>query len=322
MDRRVVQLMAAQGGALGAAQAFTAGASCEDLESWCRGGALTRVRRGAYVETSRYARAHPDEQYRLRVMAVLLSRGGRDPASHHAALALFRLPLWLVDLGRIDVVAPVSKQSGRAGVIVHPGRHAPSGGAEELGFEDVEGVRAVTVACALVQTAASSGVEAGVVAADAALARRLCSLDDLAAQLVATPVVRAHRRARQMTELVDPGSESVGETRTRLILVSAGMPVRSQVKVVDRGAVARVDLLVGERVVVEFDGAVKYADDRTGRVLFDEKRREDRLRELGFEVVRVTWADLAHPERLLQRVRVALARAGRRFPAESRQSGA
>ncbi|MEO8829682.1 type IV toxin-antitoxin system AbiEi family antitoxin domain-containing protein [Lapillicoccus sp.] len=303
MDRRLVQLMAAHGGALGAAQAFAAGASCEDIESWCRSGGLTRVRRGAYVDTSRYACAHPDEQYRLRVMAVLLSRGGLDPAGHHAALALHRLPLWLVDLDRIDVMARVSKQSGRAGVVVHPSRDAPS--------DDVEAVRAVTVACALVQTAASSGVEAGVVAADAALARRLCSPDDLAAQLAATPVVRAHRRARQMTELVDPRSESVGETRTRLLLVSAGMPVRSQVKVVDRGAVlARVDLLVGERVVVEFDGAVKYADDRTGRVLFDEKRREDRLRELGFEVVRVTWADLAYPERLLQRVRVALVRVG------------
>jgi hypothetical protein len=37
--------------------------------------------------------------------------------------------------------------------------------------------------------------------------------------------------------------------------------------------VARVDLLVGDRVVVEFDGAVKYAGDASGRALFEEKRR-------------------------------------------------
>jgi len=117
-----------------------------------------------------------------------------------------------------------------------------------------------------------------------------------------------------MMALVDPRSESVGESRTRLVLVAAGLEVRSQVKVVDRGAIlARVDLLVAGRVVVEFDGAVKYADDASGRTLYTEKKREDRLRELGFEVVRVTWADLAHPEVVLQRVRAALVRAATRF---------
>ncbi|HEY7989384.1 MAG TPA: hypothetical protein VIE19_09205 [Lapillicoccus sp.] len=75
---------------------------------------------------------------------------------------------------------------------------------------------------------------------------------------------------------------------------------------------ARVDLLVGERVVVEFDGAVKYSGDASGRVLFAEKRREDRLRDLGFEVVRVTWSDLAQPERVLARVRSAMSRASSR----------
>ena len=75
---------------------------------------------------------------------------------------------------------------------------------------------------------------------------------------------------------------------------------------------ARVDLLVGEGIVVEFDGAVKYAGGASGRALSEEKRREDPLRELGFEVVRVTWADLDHPDWVLARVRAALARADRR----------
>ncbi len=56
-------------------------------------------------------------------------------------------------------------------------------------------------------------------------------------------------------------------------------------------------------MVIEFDGRVKYgrgADEvdpfghrRAGRdVLWQEKRREDTLRELGYEVVRVVWSDL------------------------------
>jgi len=44
-------------------------------------------------------------------------------------------------------------------------------------------------------------------------------------------------------------------------------------------------------------------------VLWQEKRREDRLRALGLEVVRIVWADLYRPEALAARVRQAFARA-------------
>jgi acyl dehydratase len=46
--------------------------------------------------------------------------------------------------------------------------------------------------------------------------------------------------------------------------------------------VGRVDLLVGARVVVEFDRAVKYGGAEWRAALIAEKRREDALRVLGF----------------------------------------
>ena len=61
---------------------------------------------------------------------------------------------------------------------------------------------------------------------------------------------------------------------------------------------ARVDLLVGDRVVVEFDGLVKYEGAEGRAALAAEKRREDWLRSLGYEVVRLTWADLDRPRRV------------------------
>ena len=70
---------------------------------------------------------------------------------------------------------------------------------------------------------------------------------------------------------------------------------------------ARVDFLVGGHVIVEFDGAVKYKTG-DGAVLFQEKQREDRLRELGFEVVRVIWSELDRPAEVIGRVQAALAR--------------
>jgi very-short-patch-repair endonuclease len=58
-----------------------------------------------------------------------------------------------------------------------------------------------------------------------------------------------------------------------------------------------------ERILLEFDGKGKYLrgmspGEDPGEVVWREKRREDRLRALGWIVVRVVWADLMHPERL------------------------
>jgi hypothetical protein len=48
------------------------------------------------------------------------------------------------------------------------------------------------------------------------------------------------------------------------------------------GRLFRADFrVVGTRVLVEFDGAVKYADGRRA-TLFEEKRREDALRREGW----------------------------------------
>lgn len=77
------------------------------------------------------------------------------------------------------------------------------------------------------------------------------------------------------------------------------------------GFIRRVDaVLWDEHVVLEVDGKVKH-DSR--EVLWRENRREDRLREAGWEVVRLTWDDLLHhPERTAARIRAACARAAAR----------
>jgi very-short-patch-repair endonuclease len=97
-----------------------------------------------------------------------------------------------------------------------------------------------------------------------------------------------------------------------------GIAATPQVAITRANAV--VDFLLDEApVVIEFDGRVKYgreADepDPFGRrrsreqVVWEEKRREDRLRELGYEVVRVTWSDLDSPRELATRIRRAIER--------------
>nr|WP_255427513.1 DUF559 domain-containing protein [Yimella sp. cx-51] len=60
----------------------------------------------------------------------------------------------------------------------------------------------------------------------------------------------------------------------------------------------RVDFLVDERTVVEFDGAVKYGGANGRQALVSEKEREDALRRAGYAVIRIVWADLHSLPRL------------------------
>jgi hypothetical protein len=73
---------------------------------------------------------------------------------------------------------------------------------------------------------------------------------------------------------------------------------------------AFVDFYFGPpyNTVVEFDGRQKYGSDNVDVVL-REKWREDAIRELGHQFVRVVWTDLKTPARTAARIRQAFARA-------------
>ena len=295
MDQVIVGTLGDQRGAISGDQLARLGATAAGRRSALRSGQLMRVRRGAFVDGRRFRAAAPSERYAMTVRAVLLTRPG-DAAWRHAALALHGMPLWHVDLARVDVLSDVVAATGASGVLVHPRSGRAVG--------RVDGLPVARLADAIVATAASSGLVAGVVAADAAVHHGLLTPTELKRAASEGPPVRGCRRVAQLFDFVDGGAESPGESVVRMILALAGLPVRTQVSILDEeGAfVARVDVLVGGRVVVEFDGAVKYADG-DGRAVIAEKVREDRLRSLGYAVVRATWADLRHPERLVRRVR-------------------
>ncbi|MGB8385179.1 MAG: hypothetical protein WCG47_28725 [Dermatophilaceae bacterium] len=133
----------------------------------------------------------------------------------------------------------------------------------------------VPVADAVVQATGTSGLKTGLVAADAALHLGRCTVESLheAVARVSTPM--SSTALAKLVDLVEPLAESPGESLTRMVLRTAGLPVRSQVRISDgHGRLARVDFLVGDKVVVEFDGQVKYTG-AGGDELFREKRRED-----------------------------------------------
>jgi very-short-patch-repair endonuclease len=304
MDRRLLTLAVAQDGVFSIGEAATVGVTGNDLTRMVRGGELVRFRRGAYALADVLAGADLAGRYRLRVLAVMRTRPRTDRASHHSSLALLGVAFTGVPL---DTVFAESRTSGRRST--NGLRLGAPTAAVGLRAGDV---RLVGAGVACVQVADGFGFEAGLCAMDSALHRRRCTLDELR---LAVEQLHPRRRASALLAIgaTDPLAESVGETRTRIILRDAGFSVRSQVVIQDGSRfLGRVDLLVDDCVVVEFDGRVKYEGVSGRAALTAEKERESRISRLGYEVVRVVWAELSDPAALVRRVmdarRVATAR--------------
>lgn len=296
VNERLATIAAAQSGVLGVDDAARVGVGTDELTTLVRRGALVRVRRGAYVLAPLYLAALPSERYVLRVKAVMRSRP-TDRASHQSALAL----LGIDRFGVRDVVSlespDLSRSRVKAGLATHPWSSGSMWRRGEF--------RSVSPAVACVQVAATEGFTAGVCAMDCALRQGLCDREDLERAAGAVPPLRRSGALRAVAA-TDGTAESVGETRTRIILTDAGFAVRSQVVIEDdRGFVGRVDFLVGDGVIVEFDGLRKYAGADGQWALAAEKAREERLSRLGYEVVRIVWSDLDTPARIIEQVRQA-----------------
>lgn len=300
-------LARAQGGVLLASQAATQGIDEHGLQRLA--GHLHRVRRNAYALAPAWATATPEGRLALQTRAILLDRPG-SVASHQSALALHGLPLHGVPMG-VDVLAFVGRTRVRRSVRAHP---FPAG----VDAVDLHGFAAVPIPWAIAQVLARHGRNAGLVPLDRALHDGVITADEAEAALAAQPLgPRRRLRLGQFVRAADPKCESVGETLTRLLLVDLGYAVQTQVEFSDdRGMPwARVDFLVAGRVIVEFDGLAKYAGPEGRDALAAEKQREDRLRSLGYAVVRITWRDLDRPAWIADQIRSALVRTVARQPA-------
>lgn len=306
MDPRAASLLTATKGVASGAELRARGVTDRDLTRATRAGVLVRVRKGAYVEGRRWHAAKPWERHELRARAVVRSRAETAVLSHHSALAVRGIALHGVD-DRVHLLHSDGRR-GRtdSGVGIHRPVPAPF-----LGEHD--GVRLVSPAAACVQVAAQFGTEAGLVSADDALHRGLMTPDDLSAAMAAIRPERWSRAPATMHLLADPRIESAAESRARWCFHVADIEQPTpQVVLRDEWGEpwARLDFLVEDLgVVIEVDGMAKYAERGDLRA---EKLREDRLRELGYEVVRLTWADLADPELVRRKVARAVDRARRR----------
>lgn len=306
--RSLSALAMEQGGVFLRRQARECGFSDEEVRAQLRAGEWIRLRRGAYcLGAARLDNPGDEGWHRLVVRAVLLALEAPAVVSHVSAAALAQLPLHRAGLDIVHVTRPGHAARTEGGVDHHDARLDP----HEL-EQRPDGVWVTSLARTVLDVSRTCTIETGIVAADSALNRGL-GKDELRAMLESVRDWTGARLAARVVEMADGRAESVGESLMRYDFTRGGLPTPElQVEFRDeRGIVwARVDALFAEeRTIVEFDGRMKYDDPTT---LWREKLREDRLRELGYEVVRVTWSDLGAPAALATRIRAAFARGRRR----------
>ncbi|MFC7492446.1 MULTISPECIES: type IV toxin-antitoxin system AbiEi family antitoxin domain-containing protein [unclassified Knoellia] len=262
-------------------------------------GHIESVCRGVYaVGTSDLS---PQSAHRRLACAGLLLYP--DAAvSHASSLALREVPTWLGLPERVDLMRPLAHE-----ILTQSFRMRPRHGT----VDQVGDLPACDVATSLIRYTMDAGPTSGTIAADHALRLGLVDRDGLEAAYAQVSGHPHSGRCQMMLTLADGTRESVGESRLGVLAVAAGIHLVPQVTILDEDGefIARVDFVVeGTRIVVEFDGRVKYTDGGPD-ALFAEKRREDRLRRLGYTVIRVSWADLQHPGRIAAWIRSAVAAA-------------
>ena len=131
-----------------------------------------------------------------------------------------------------------------------------------------------------------------VVVIDMALRSRFVSVEHLSMWVAQHPGFHGLQRLKRALDLADGASESPMETRLRLLLVTSGLPrPRVQAPLYDeRGSfIARPDLFYRDaQLAIEYDGG----NHRTR--LAADNRRQNRILEAGFRLLRFTASDVIH----------------------------
>jgi very-short-patch-repair endonuclease len=255
--------------------------------------------------------------------AALAARYPDAAFSHRTAALLHELPL-PTDLSRpgsarhaASAVDPGGAQPAREipitlDVMVPAGRRAPRAraliGHTGLRPSDTQtlscGLRVVRPPLVWSQLAATLSLIDVVVLGDACLGRGLATTAQLQQMADAERHTRGVRRMRRALPLLDSRAESAMESRLRVLMVLAGLPVPQVNRdVVENGQwLARPDLSYPRlRIAIEYEGDHHRTDRRQWR---SDKRRRRLLEGAGWVVVEVTVDDVyRYPDELISRVR-------------------
>ena len=292
------------------------GISSDDIQRRRRRREWIALKPGVYVGTQDIKSLDDRQRHVLLVAATLPGAPDDAVLSHLSAACLHGFNLWQPTLRAVQVTRPGSGGGHRRRSL-----HTFRASLDDDEVISLNGHRVTSPARTVVDLARLLPFEAAVCAADAALHDELTTFDELTAA-----VTRARRRpgmcgAREVINFSEARTESVGESRSRVAIWKAGLPrpePQYRVRTAAGHVLARSDFGWEEfRTVGEFDGAQKYGrllrhGEPPGDRIYQEKLREDRIRDAGFQVVRWTWDELDHWDIVADRITRTLERGRRR----------
>lgn len=304
----LAMVMSAQHGCFSAEQAYEAGHDRGQVQRLREAGLLVSVRRGVYATAAAYDALANEQRHLVDAQAALLRLHADTTLSHVTSAGWRGLPLLRPDLRLVHVTRPALGASRtEAGIHHHPGALPADHRLE------VDGVALTSDARTAVDVARNATFAQGLAAVDSVL-RSGISHDEVRDVLFFCSSWPGSRGASRAVACGDARSANPGESFSRAVLIESELaPTHLQVPIHD------VDGLVGYAdfgwmswmVLGEFDGRYKYGatPEQMASALWAEKLREDRLRALGYEVVRWTWTDLLFPRALAARIQAARGRA-------------
>jgi predicted transcriptional regulator of viral defense system len=275
------------------AQALAAGHTRDEVRAFLRTKRWIRVRRGVYCSADVWTGRGDRAAHVLDCAAVLLSLGRPAAVSHASAAAVHELLPPSSPLTEVRLTDPDAWRRGRGYVVSRA--QLPAGEVVPWGPFAVSSVARSLVDCAR----------------ECCLADAVAAMDDALHRDLVTPaqlreIVHAQRHwegiagAARAVGMADGRAESPLESRGRVQILTSGLPAPElQPELWDGdGYLGRVDAWYDDAAVaIEFDGVVKYRDPWRGRspadVLWEEKRREDRIRATGVRMLRWAMVDVS-----------------------------
>lgn len=285
------------------------------VRTYVRQGLWVRLHHGVYADAGvvRECAGDPVRLHRLLTRAAIASLPVAAYAVGPTAAVVHELPLPDGPPATIHLVRDASADrralsrrisSPTALVHVHVSGHA----LHEADVTEVDGLASVSREVAAVTTAAGLSAEWAVAVLDAVAWRRPEVPEVLENVTEDWPRLRGIGTVRRALPLVRTGAQSPLESLSRIRLVAGGLPEPAlQVAFHDAAGLVGVADMVWEewKVIGECDGLLKYSSRED---LVREKKREDRLRALGYVVVRWTWDEIMRdPRAVVARIRRAFA---------------
>jgi hypothetical protein len=288
------------------------------LARMVRAGEIVRMRQGAYAKADVWAAADRAGRHVLLGRAVMQQYDDRVALSHASAHVRRGGPDYGLGLDRVNITNLFARGDRvQAGITHHRGECRVNDVTRIDGHWITAGARTA------IDTAAAAPRDAAV-----------CVLDWSLNQGLARREVYDRYTDEFMREwpdtvelpravaLCDGRRESVGETRTGLLLNDHGLlDAEPQWEVSHpSGRLAGIvdSALHREGVMIEFDGLIKYGrllkpGQTISDVIMAERAREKLIEELtGYWMIRLIWADLENGAATADRIRAVIARAAQR----------